>query len=120
MSSEIMHQILETIEEEVNSRPSPVEFEMAYQARVAIDRIRFAIKHTEQFCPRSDALREAGLQLLDALDRLQQVDRRFQRRSRMQPEAKNGNRATGLNANQIGRDAPRNGGSRPEERQAQA
>jgi hypothetical protein len=28
-------------------RPSPAEFEMAYQARVAMDRIRFAIKATE-------------------------------------------------------------------------
>jgi hypothetical protein len=83
MSSEIMHQILQTIEEEVNSRPSATEFEMAYQARVAIDRIRFAIKHTEQFCPRSDQLREAGLQLLDALERLETVDRRFQTRSRI-------------------------------------
>ena len=63
MSSEIMHQILQAIEEEVNSRPSAIEFEMAYQARVAIDRIRFAIKHTEQFCPRSDQLREAGLSI---------------------------------------------------------
>ena len=83
MSSQIMHQILETIEEEAHSRPSPIEFEMAYQARVAIDRIRFAIKHTEQFCPRSDPLREAGLQLLDALQRLETVDRRFQERSRV-------------------------------------
>jgi hypothetical protein len=82
MSSEIMHQILQTIEEEMNSRPSATEFEMAYQARVAMDRIRFAIKHTEQFCPRSDQAREAGLQLLDALERLEQVDRRFQARSR--------------------------------------
>jgi hypothetical protein len=82
MSSEIMHQILQTIEEEMNSRPSAIEFEMAYQARVAMDRIRFAIKHTEQFCPRSDQVREAGLQLLDALERLEQVDRRFQARSR--------------------------------------
>ena len=81
MSSEIMHQILETIEEEVNSRPSPVEFEMAYQARVAIDRIRFAIKHTEQFCPKSDPLREAGMKLVEALERLERVDRRFQERS---------------------------------------
>ena len=83
MGSEIMHQIIGTIEEEVQSRPSPVEFEMAYQARVAIDRIRFAIKHTEQFCPRSDPLREARLQLLDALERLETVDRRFQQRSRI-------------------------------------
>jgi hypothetical protein len=55
---------------------------MAYQARVAIDRIRFAIKHTEQFGPRSDQMREAGLQLLDALQRLETVDRCFQVRSR--------------------------------------
>jgi hypothetical protein len=119
MGSEVMHQIIETIEDEVNSKPSPIEFEMAYQARVAIDRIRFAINHTEQFCPKSDPLREAGLQLLDALNRLQEVDLRFQRRSRMQPEAGNGNRASGLNANQNGRDAL-NGGSRPEERQVHA
>jgi len=43
MSSEAVHQIVETIEDEVNSRPSAVEFEMAYQARVAIDRIRFEL-----------------------------------------------------------------------------
>src|SRR5260370_42596954 len=82
MSSDIMHQILQMIEDEMNSRPSPIEFEMAYQARVAIDRIRFAIKHTEQFCPRSDHVREIGLQLLDALERLEIVERRFQLRSR--------------------------------------
>ena len=114
MSSEIMHQILETIEAEVQSRPSAIEFEMAYQARVAIDRIRFAIKHTEQFGPRSDPIREAGLQLLDALQRLETVDRRFQERSRARAvsglggrgarEAANGHRArasdgtTGVNS----------------------
>ena len=88
MSSEIIHQILEAIEEEAHSRPSPVEFEMAYQARVAIDRTRFAIKHTEQFCPKSNPLREAGWQLLDALQRLETVDRRFQERSRIRGVAK--------------------------------
>jgi len=82
MSSEAVHQIVETIEDEVNSRPSAVEFEMAYQARVAIDRIRFAIRHTDHFAPRSDQMREAGIQLLDALQRLETVDRRFQVRSR--------------------------------------
>jgi hypothetical protein len=59
-----------------------MEFEMAYEARVAIDRIRFAIKHTEQFAPQTEPMREAGLQLLDALERLETVDRRFQKRSR--------------------------------------
>lgn len=63
---------------EPRDRPSPIEFEMAYQARVAIDRIRFAIKHTEQFARQSDRSREVGLQLLDALDRLEALDRHFQ------------------------------------------
>jgi hypothetical protein len=82
MSSKVMRQILQTIEDGVNSRPSAVGFEMAYQARIAIDRIRFAIRHTEQFVPCTDQTREAGLQLLDALERLETVDRRFQDRSR--------------------------------------
>jgi hypothetical protein len=81
MSSEAKEQILRMIEGS-HSRPSAVEFEMAYQARVAIDRIKFVIKHTEQFGPRTDQTREAGLQLLDALHRLETVERRFQERSR--------------------------------------
>jgi hypothetical protein len=88
MSSEAVHQIVETIEDEVNSRPSAVEFEMAYQARVAIDRIRFAIRHTDHFASRSDQMRDAILQLLDALQRLETVDRRFQERSRTDPVSK--------------------------------
>jgi hypothetical protein len=36
MRSEIMRQIVETIEADVQSRPSAIEFEMAYQARIAI------------------------------------------------------------------------------------
>jgi hypothetical protein len=82
MSPEVMNQILQTIEDAANSTPSALEFEMAYQARVAIDRIRFAIKHTEQFGPNSDQMRESVLQLLDALQRLETVERRFQARSR--------------------------------------
>ena len=70
------------IEADVRSRPSPAEFEMAYQARVAIDRIRFAVKHTEQFAPHTDQMREAGLQLLDALERLESADWNFQKRFR--------------------------------------
>jgi hypothetical protein len=83
MRSEIMHQIVETIEADVQSRPSPMEFEMAYQARVVIDRIKFAIKHTEQFSKPCIHMREAGLQLLDALERLESLDRRFQVRSQI-------------------------------------
>ena len=83
MRSEIIHQVVGLIEAEVKSRPSPIEFEMAYQARVAVDRIKFAIKHTEQFSERCIHMREAGLQLLDALERLESLDRRFQIRSRI-------------------------------------
>src|SRR5215469_17028274 len=82
MSSEAMHEFLEIVEAEVQSRPTATEFEMAYQARVAMDRIRFAIKHTEQFGPRTDQMRETGLQLLDALGRLESAERSFQRRFR--------------------------------------
>jgi hypothetical protein len=59
MRSEIMHQIVETIEAEVRSRSSPLEFEMAYQARVAMDRIKFAIKHAEQFSKPCIHMRDA-------------------------------------------------------------
>ena len=82
MASEMMQEILEMIEAEAHSRPTLFEYELAYQARVAIDRIRFAIQHTEKFAPHTDHMREAGLQLLDALDRLQSAERRFQRRFR--------------------------------------
>ncbi len=82
MSAEVTNERVQSIEESTNSRPSSIEFEMAYQARVAIDRIRFAIKHTEQFGPRSDQMSQAALQLLDALQRLETVDRCFQVLSR--------------------------------------
>jgi hypothetical protein len=64
------------------NRPSAGEFEMAYQARVAIDRIQFAIKATEMCRVQSEPLKDAELQLLDALDRLEATERRFQERWR--------------------------------------
>jgi hypothetical protein len=82
MNSDRVRQFLLEIQTELASGPSSIEFEMAYQARVAIDRIKFAIKHVEQFAPRTDQIRQANLQLLDALQRLETVDRRFQERSR--------------------------------------
>ena len=85
-----MRQIVETIEADVQSRPSAIEFEMAYQARVAIDRIKFAIKHAEQFARPCETMREIGLELLDALERLEALDRRFQARSRMSISHKTG------------------------------
>lgn len=84
MSSEMKHRIIELIEGEIRALPSPMEFEMAYQARVAMDRIRFAIKHAEQFAKPCDQMREASLQLLEALERLETLDRRFQARSVVQ------------------------------------
>ena len=90
MSSEIMRRIIDAIESDAASRPSAVEFEMAYQVRVAIDRIKFAIRHTEQFSKPCEATREAGMQLLDALQRLEALDRRFQARSRIAPPPQNG------------------------------
>ena len=83
MSSDIMREIIEMMESEAHSRPSPMEYEMAYQARVAMDRIRFAIKHANQFSQPSEQMREASLQLLEALERLEYLDRRFQIRSRI-------------------------------------
>jgi hypothetical protein len=93
MRSEIMRQIVETVEADVQSRPSAIEFEMAYQARIAIDRIKFAIRHADQFGKPCDTMREAGLQLLDALQRLESLDRRFQTRSRTAALHENGNLA---------------------------
>jgi hypothetical protein len=93
MSLEIMRQIIETIQTDAMSRPSALEFETAYQVRVAIDRIKFAIRHADQFGKPCDAMREAGMQLLDALQRLESLDRRFQARSRMATPHKNGNLA---------------------------
>ena len=83
MKSELAEEIFALIEARSKLRPGAMEFEMAYQARVAMDRIKFAIKHTEEFGPRTEQMREAGLQLLDALQRLERVDRRFQKRSQI-------------------------------------
>jgi hypothetical protein len=65
-----LNQVLDTIETEVRSRSFAIEFEMMYQVRVAIDRIKRAIKQTEQTGERSDQIREPGMLPLDALDRL--------------------------------------------------
>jgi hypothetical protein len=61
---------------------STSEFEKAYQIRVAIDRIRFAIKATERSAKERSELQQASLvELLEALDRLQSAERSFQARS---------------------------------------
>ena len=83
MKPELAEEIFALIEARPKAQPTAMEFEMAYQGRVAIDRIRFAIRHTEQFGVGTEQMREAGLQLLDALQRLETVDRRFQKRSQV-------------------------------------
>ncbi len=54
------------------------DFEMAYQAKVAAERIRFAIRQLDEESRRVAQIRDAAMQLLDALERLESVDRRFQ------------------------------------------
>ena len=82
MTAETARQLNALLDDAAKIGASPMEFEMAYQARVAIDRIRFAIRHTPEFgyC-QSGFWCEVGLQLLDALQRLESVDRRFQNRA---------------------------------------
>jgi hypothetical protein len=58
---------------------------MAHQSRVAIDRIKFRSGNMEQFSTTCIQTREAGLRLLDALERIEALDRRFQIRSRVRP-----------------------------------
>ena len=87
MKSELVEEIFALIEAWSPARPTPMQFEMAYQARVAMDRIRFAIKHTEQYGPQTEPMHHARSQLLDALQRLETIDRRFQERSRVARES---------------------------------
>ncbi len=93
MDTKFLQRVLSTVEAHLESTPSPVEFEMAYQAKIASERIRFVIKLTDQ--PRFEAehLREASLQLIDALDRLDSLDRRFQERSRLEEVGRASDRA---------------------------
>lgn len=87
MDAKFLQRVLSTVETHLESRPSPVDFELAYQARTACDRIRFAIKNTEQCATHSPQVHEANLQLLDALDRLDSAERHFQDRFRARTSA---------------------------------
>ncbi len=65
-----------------NSENQPPEsFEMAYQIRVAIDKMRFAIKSSEQYSCDRRVMLETRMQLLDALQRLETAERRFSQAS---------------------------------------
>ena len=93
MRRELADEILALIEARAQAEPTAMEFEMAYQARVAIDRVRFAIKHMEQFGPHTDQMTDAAFQLLEALQRLESADRHFQARSRVGVEHIEGKQA---------------------------
>ena len=62
----------------LRTRQAAFTFEFAYQARFAVERIRFAIRQTDQLAAHHPGLQEAGMQLLDALDRLETAERHFQ------------------------------------------
>jgi diaminopimelate decarboxylase len=80
-SSELAKEVLSIVEKKIASERSSMEFEMAYQMRVAGERIRFAIKAIDTIEEGPVTVDEISLQLLDALDRLERLDRRFQGRS---------------------------------------
>ncbi len=82
MDTKFLQRVLSTVKAHLESRPSPSDFELAYQARAACDRIRFAIKNTEACVAHSPQVREASVQVLDALDRLESAERHFQDRFR--------------------------------------
>ena len=77
-SAELAQKAFVMVAESPEMKCRVLDFEMAYQARVASDRIRFAIRRLESDSSRVDGVREASMQLLDALDRLESVERRFQ------------------------------------------
>ena len=56
--------------------PLAIAYELAYEARVASDALRFAIKQLEQELP-AEARQNTALLLLDALDRLARAERHF-------------------------------------------
>ena len=82
-TAEFARKVFSMVELDLQSRPVSIEFEMAYQARVAADRIRFAVSQIDEPSRHSDQLREPSMQLLDALDRLESAERRFQVHSKL-------------------------------------
>jgi hypothetical protein len=82
MRSEVVKEFIALIESEDKNRALPSEFEMAYEVCVATDRIRFGTKATEMSREQSELLKDAGILLLDKLDRRETAERRFQDPSR--------------------------------------
>lgn len=86
-TAEFARKVLTVVAESPRTRMDSLEYEMAYQARVASDRIRFAIRVIQKTGTDDAELRQAGLELLDALDRLASAEHHFQ--SAFRPLAEN-------------------------------
>src|SRR4051812_39169636 len=98
MNSDILSEVVPMIDGEVPSWPTAMGFELAYQARGAMDRIRFGIKHADQFGKGTEQMQEAGFQLLDVLQRLETADRRFQELSQIGSGPRRANGASNSNS----------------------
>jgi hypothetical protein len=79
-SSELAKEVCSIVEAKILGRPSAAEFEMTYQARIAMDQIRFPITQVEKHMPGKEFASETSLQVVDALDRLESADRHFRER----------------------------------------
>ena len=77
-TTEFARKVVSMVRQSQPSTTGSPDFEMAYQAKVAAERIRFAIRQIDEESRRVAQIRDAATQLLDALDRLESVDRRFQ------------------------------------------
>jgi hypothetical protein len=98
-SAELAKEVFSIVERKIASDRWALDFEMAYQIRIANEKIRFAIKAIDAISP--GKVSEVSLQLLDALDRLDNVDRRFQDRTRLQKRQdlqSDGNGSGGISA----------------------
>jgi len=67
------------------ARQSASTYELAYGARIAVERIRFSIRQIDAIAANQPVLEEVGMQLLDALDRLETAERHFQECFRPDP-----------------------------------
>ena len=77
-TADFARKVFTMIAESQRRRMHSLDYEMAYQARVASDRIRFAIRVLEKTGTDDAEIRQAGLELLDALDRLESAEHHFQ------------------------------------------
>ena len=79
-SSQLAKEVVSIVERKVLGERPSMQFEMANQMKVAGERIRFALKLMHMLGA-NPTVQEISLQLLDALERMDDIDRRFQRYS---------------------------------------